>query len=148
MSTRSKFNVDTSSKGKDKRTYEGILFDSEIEMKCYRDYLLPLKREGVVKEIALQPKFTLQPKYEKNGKKVLPIHYVADFEITYSDGRNLVVDIKGLPTSDAKIKRKMFDYVYPEKTLVWWSYSKIDGGWVDVETIEKGRKERKKAKGK
>jgi hypothetical protein len=145
---RSKFNVDTSDKGKIKRTYNNIIFDSEVEMKAYRDYLFPLLEKNEITRLELQPKFQLQPKFEKNGKKVMAINYVADFEIEYKDGRVEVLDIKGMATSDAKIKRKMFDYVYPDKTLLWISYSKIDGGWVEVEKIEKGRKERKKAKSK
>lgn len=146
MFKKSKFNVDTSDKGKAKRTFEGVTFDSEIEMKAYRDWLLPLKQNGEIVEIILQPKYTLQPKYEKNGKKILPIYYVADFEVIYKDGRVVTVDVKGMLTPDFKIKRKMFDYVYPDKTLRLLGYSKIDGGWVDIETIEAGRKKRKKEK--
>jgi hypothetical protein len=147
MKTRSKFNVDTSKKGKEKRTYEGITFDSEVELKAYKEHLLPLKTKGVVKEITFQPKFTLQPRYEKNGKKILPIYYVADFEIDFSDGHTEIWDIKGMAQPEAKLKRKMFDYIFPDKFLRWIGYSKIDGGFVDMEKIEAGRKLRKKAKG-
>lgn len=35
---RSKFNVD---KDKEKRTYDNIVFDSQLEMKYYRDVLCP-----------------------------------------------------------------------------------------------------------
>ena len=143
---RSKFNIDTSKKGKEKRTFEGITYDSEVELKYFRDYLLPLKKEGKIKNITLQPKFQLQPKYEKNGKKVLPIFYIGDFEIEYADGSSEIVDIKGNPDNMCKLKRKMFDFVYPDKTLRFVGYSKIDGGWVNIEVIEKGRKERKKVK--
>lgn len=148
MAFKSKFNIDTSAKGKEKRTFDGVTFDSEIEMKAYRDWLLPLKNSGEIIEIKLQPKYTLQPKYEKNGKKVLPIYYVGDFEITYKDGNSEVIDIKGLIVQEAKLKRKLFDYVFPEKILRFVGYSKIDGGFVDVEIIEQGRKQRKKAKSK
>lgn len=146
MANKSKFNVDMSKKGKDKRTYQGIVFDSELEFKVYTKYLLPLKESGVVKNITLQPKFELQPKFTKNGKNIRPINYVADFEIEYSNGQIEVWDVKGMALSDAKIKRKLFDYVYPDKILRWVAISMIDGGLCDVETIEKGRKERKKAK--
>lgn len=143
---RSKFNVDISKKGKEKRTYEDIVFDSDLEYKIYTKYLLPWKEAGIIKNIILQPKFELQPRYIKNGKKVLPINYVADFEVEYSDGRVEIWDAKGMPTPDAKIKRKMFDFIYPDKILRWVAISIIDGGLCDVETIAKGRKERKKAK--
>jgi hypothetical protein len=146
MVKKSKYNVDTSDKGKTKRTFEGIVFDSEIEMKAYRDYFLPLQSSGEIVEIKLQPKYVLQPKYEKYGKKILPINYVADFEVTYKDGNMVIFDIKGMLLQDFKLKRKMFDYVYPDKILKCINYSRLDGGWVDIETIEKGRKQRKKEK--
>ena len=96
--------------------------------------------------ITLQPQFELQPKFTKNGKNIRPINYVADFEVEYADGRIEVLDAKGMAMSDSKIKRKLFDYVYPDKILRWVAISIIDGGLCDIETIEKGRKERKKAK--
>ena len=146
MGNKSKFNVDMSAKGKAKRTYEDIVFDSELEFKVYTKYLLPLKESGVVKNITLQPQFELQPKFTKNGKNIRPINYVADFEIEYADGKIEILDAKGMSTPDGKIKRKLFDYVYPDKILRWVAISVIDGGLCDVETIDKGRKERKKAK--
>ena len=42
----------------------------------------------------------------------------------------------------------MFWYVYPDIEYLWISYSKIDGGWVPIETIEKGRSIRRKLKRK
>lgn len=146
MPNRSKFNVSTSKEGKKKRTFDGITFDSELELRAYKDYLLPLKNSGVVKNIVLQPKYLLQSKYEKYGKKILPIYYVADFEIEFEDGKIEIWDIKGMVLSDCKIKRKLFDYIYPDKTLRFIGFSKIDGGFVDIETIEKGRRLRKKYK--
>lgn len=47
---------------------------------------------------------------------------------------------------DFKLKRKIFDYVYPDIILKVINFSNLDGGWVDIEVIEKGRKERKKTK--
>ena len=39
----SKFNV---SKDKTRRTFAGIIFDSELEMKYYRDFVLPKIESG------------------------------------------------------------------------------------------------------
>ncbi|MCI0501113.1 MAG: DUF1064 domain-containing protein [Epsilonproteobacteria bacterium] len=62
-----------------------------------------------------QPKYILQDKFVANdGSKIQPIHYIADFAYD-----NVVIDIKGDPTSDAKIKRKLFMYKYPELKLKW-----------------------------
>ena len=73
---RSNFKVD---KDKEKRTYDGITFDSQLEMRYYRDVLCPCVESGDVVHYELQKKYELQPKYIHNGKTVLPIVYVADF---------------------------------------------------------------------
>jgi len=149
---KSKFNVNTSKKAKEKRTLNGHTFSSDLEYKFYV-YLLSQQEQGIAKDIKLQPKFLLQEKYEKYGKTILPIYYVADFLVEYTDGNIVIFDTKGMSTPDFKLKRKMFDYKYPDKVLRVINYSKIDGnnenkGWCDIEVIEKGRKERKKAKEK
>lgn len=41
----SKFNV---SKDKTRRTFAGIIFDSELEMKYYRDFVLPKIESGEI----------------------------------------------------------------------------------------------------
>ena len=81
-SARSKFNVD---KGLAKRTLNGIVFDSELEMKYYRDVILPGIGSGDILECNLQEPYILQPKFTHDGKTVLPIKYVADFDVTYAD---------------------------------------------------------------
>lgn len=48
---RSKFNV---SDNKDKRTYDGIVFDSELEMKYYRDVVCPKFNSGEIVKFELQ----------------------------------------------------------------------------------------------
>jgi hypothetical protein len=146
LKKRSKFNVDTSGKGKDKRTYDGILFDSEMEMKYYRDYLLFEKECGNIIDIKVHPRYILQESYVKNGKKILPIFYELDFEYVTSSGETFLIDIKGMELSDAKLKRKIFDYKYPDKNLKWIAYSRLDGGWVETDKIKKGRSQRKKSK--
>jgi len=147
---KSKFNVNTSKSAKEKRTLNGYTFSSDLEYKFYV-YLLSQQEKGIVKNIKLQPKFLLQDKYEKYGKKILAINYIADFEVEYENGDVIIFDTKGMTTSDFVIKRKMFDYKYPDKILKVINYSKIDGneeneGWCDIEVIAKGRKKRKKEK--
>ncbi len=73
---RTKYNVD---KDKKDRTCDGIVFDSKLEMRYYRDVLCPKVESGEVANFALQKSFELQPGFSRNGKKVLPITYVADF---------------------------------------------------------------------
>lgn len=143
MNRESKFNV-----GKDKsdRTFNDIVFDSAVEMKYYRDVILPEVEAGNIVHFERQKKYILQPSYTHCGKKVQPIEYKADYYVVYADGREQVIDIKGCPDAVAKLKRKMFWFVYPNIDYVWIGYSKIDGGFVTYETIQSGRKERKKLK--
>lgn len=141
--SRSKFNV---SKNTIKRTCDGIVFDSEMEMKYYRDVLCPKKESGEIIDFKMQVPYTLQPKFIHDGKTILPIEYVADFVVTYSDGTEEVIDVKGCPDSVATLKRKMFFYVYPNITYKWKTLSQIDGGWCDFEYVKKQRALRKKAK--
>lgn len=140
---RTKFNVD---KNKEKRTCNGIVFDSELEMKYYRDVILPNIESGQIKKCELQKPYELQPKFIHDNKTVQPIKYVADFYIEYFDGRVEVIDTKGIPDSTAIIKRKMFWYVYPDIKYIWMTYSKIDGGWKEYEYIKSQRNLRRKAK--
>lgn len=138
---RTKFNVD---KDKAKRTYNGITFDSVLEMKYYRDVILPSMESGDIYDVQLQVKYELQPKFIHDNKIIQPINYVADFVVTYSNGTVEVIDTKGCPDSTALIKRKLFWYVYPNIVYKWICYSKIDGGWVEYEQVKKGRAIRKK----
>jgi len=147
---RSKFNVNTNTKAKEKRTLNGHTFSSDVEYRFYV-YLLLQQEKGIVKNIRIQPKYLLQDKFEKHGKKYLPIYYISDFEVEYTNGNMIIFDVKGMPTQDFLLKEKLFNYKYPDKILNVINYSKIDGneeneGWVDVKVIAKGRKERKKAK--
>ena len=141
--TRSKYNVD---KDTAKRTYNNIVFDSVLEMKYYRDVILPNVESGLIKYYELQKEYELQPKFTHNGKTVLPIKYVADFYIEYTDGHKEVIDTKGLPDSVALLKRKMYWYHYPDVDYKWITYVKKYGGWLDYDTVKKLRSQEKKSK--
>ena len=132
--TRSKYNID---KDTTKRTYNNIVFDSVLEMKYYRDVILPNVESGLIKYYELQKEYELQPKFTHNGKTVLPIKYVADFYIEYTDGHKEVIDTKGLPDSVALLKRKMYWYHYPDVDYKWITYVKKYGGWLDYDTVKK-----------
>lgn len=138
---RSKFNVD---KDTEKRSYNGITFDSVLEMKYYRDVVLPGVESGDIANYELQKKYILQEGFTRNGKRVLPITYVADFYIEYADGRIQVIDIKGCPDTTAKIKRKLFWCKYPDLDYIWISYIKKFGGWGLYDDYVKLRKDSKR----
>lgn len=134
---RTKFNVD---KNTEKRTYNGIVFDSILEMKYYRDVLLPKVESGEVINYVLQKPYELQPKFVHNGKVIRPIQYVADFYIVYKDGREEVIDTKGYGDQVAILKRKIFWCNYPDVDYKWVTYVKKYGGWIDYEEYKKFKK--------
>ena len=143
---RSKFNVDQTNNGKQNRTYNNIVFDSDLEMRYYRDVICVGIEDGIIKDCKLQVKYELQPKYKYNDKTIRPINYIADFVITYADDSVVVIDTKGLPDATAKLKKKLFHYKYPNIDYRWTGYSKIDGGFLDYDKIQKARNKRKKEK--
>lgn len=103
-----------------KTVVDGITFDSKKEAEYYLKYKM-LKKAGQIKDIELQPRFELQPKYKRNGKTVRAITYVADFKITWADDRIEIIDVKGskaFQTQVYKLKKKMFEYRYPELSIV------------------------------
>lgn len=143
MGKSSKFNVSSDLR---QRTYNGIIFDSRLEMLYYRDVLCPLEESGDIVYCELQKPYELQPKFIHDNKTVQAIKYVADFFVRYKDGREEVIDTKGYPDQIALLKRKLFWYTYPDVNYKWICYSKIDGGWCDYEFVKKQRAARKRNK--
>ena len=140
---RTKFNVD---KDKSKRTYNGIIFDSVLEMKYYRDVICPKVESGDITDVKLQVKYELQPKFIHDNKTVQAINYVADFVVTYSNGLVEVLDTKGYPDSTALLKRKLFWYHYPNVDYKWITWVKKFGGWIEYEEYKRLKREEKKSK--
>lgn len=95
-----------------KTIIDGIKFDSKKEATRYKELKLLLKN-GEIKELELQPRFTLQPKYRKNGKTIRKIEYVADFSYKDKKGKHIIEDVKGIKTEVYKLKKKIFEYKYP-----------------------------------
>lgn len=140
---RSKFNVD---KDKSKRTHNGIVFDSVLEMKYYRDVLCPAVESGDVVSYELQKPYELQPKFRHDEKSVQSIKYVADFFIVYKDGHEEIIDTKGCPDSVALLKRKLFWYKFPDVDYKWVTWVKKFGGWIDYEEYKRLKREEKRSK--
>ena len=104
--------------GSKKVVVDGITFDSKRESQRYCELKL-LERGGKIKDLKLQHKFELQPSFKKNGKTIRAINYVADF--TYFDlekMRIVIEDVKGFKTKDYILKKKMFEYKFPELTII------------------------------
>ena len=92
-----------------KTVYNGRMYDSKREA-AYAYELDVLKKAGEIVEIEHQPRFELIPKPNR-------VCYVADFRVTYKDGRQEIIDVKGKETTAFKIKKKLFHHVYPDLTL-------------------------------
>lgn len=99
-----------------KTIVDDIKFDSRKEADYYCQLKL-LKRAGEIKDFGLQPRYELQPTFKKDGKTHRSITYVADFIVDNNDGTTDIIDIKGMETQVFKIKKKLFEYKYPDKTL-------------------------------
>lgn len=99
--------------GARKTTVDGITFDSQAEANYYCQLKL-LQRAGEINDIELQPKFELIPGYKHpaTGNKIRATYYIADFKVTYADGRTEIIDVKGLRTEVYKLKKRMFEYKY------------------------------------
>lgn len=81
---------------------DGHRFDSKLEHKFYKQLLIR-KSAGEVVFFLRQPVFHLP-----GGVK-----YKADYQVFNADGTCSFVDVKGVETSEFKIKKKMVEAMYP-----------------------------------
>lgn len=101
--------------GAKKTVIDEITFDSKAESQFYM-HLKQLQSAGVVSGFEMQVPFILQEGFDhptrkiKSGKpsRVPAIKYVTDFVVTYADGSEKVIDVKGVQTTDFKLKARMF----------------------------------------
>ncbi len=87
----------------------GIRFPSKAEADAYMK-LIMLQRAGEVQS------FTRQPVFRLHGG----IKYIADFDITWKDGRRSIVDVKGLETPVFKLKMKLMKVDHPDVVVEIW----------------------------
>lgn len=98
---------------------DGHKFDSKVE---YR-YYLKLKRmqdRGEVLSFELQKPFVVIDGFVKNDKKYPPNIYKADFFVTYANGEQVVIDVKGQDkvTAEFAMKFKLFHARYPNRFII------------------------------
>lgn len=74
--------------------------------------------EKIITGLRLQPEYELIPRYKKDGHTIRRTIYRADFEYRTRDGREIVEDVKGFKTDVYKLKKRLFEYLYPEKKIV------------------------------
>jgi hypothetical protein len=149
--TRSKFGIDQTQKGRERRTSidyitgESIIFDSELEKKFYDTVIVEGMKDGSIANYKLQQKYRLLKSFKYRNETVREINYVSDFDIWYADGSFKVIDTKGRATADARIKSKLMKYNYPEIDFQWLSYT-VATGWIDYDELQKIRRQKKKEK--
>lgn len=98
--------------GNRKVIVDDIIFDSIKEANRYQELKL-MERAGAIKDLELQPRFELVPKFCHEGETFRKVEYVADFR--YFDvglGHVVVEDVKGYRTDVYKLKKKMLLYKY------------------------------------
>ena len=128
--------------------YGGITFDSMEEMAFYKVLLAQVER-GELLDIKVHPKYELIPKFEYRGVKRRATEYEADFWVRTKANTEIIYDIKGLATSTALLKSKLFEYHYPHMVLQWIARSKKYSqyeGYCDFDDLKKIRAKNKKGK--
>lgn len=128
--------------GSKKIVIDGISFDSKDEGKYY-EYLKMLKTQGKILNFELQPKYTLIPGFKYFGKTRRAMTYTPDFRIYHLDGSEELIDVKGFSTQQGELRRKLFEYKYPDLKLTWIARSLKYGneyGWIEYEELKKCRK--------
>lgn len=98
-----------------KTVIDGITFDSKAEAHRFVE-LKTLENAGRISHLKLQPEFELIPSFKKNGKTYRRCVYKADF-CYMAEGRFIVEDVKGFKTEVYKLKRKLFEWRYPDLTI-------------------------------
>lgn len=121
--------------------YKGIVFDSKVECEYYQ--YLEKKMNGVTyNRIEIQPRYELIPKFGNQRKT----EYIADFALYLDNDLIEVIDVKGMATTTAKLKAKLFRYKYPEVKLTWIckapKYTGLE--WIEYEELIKVRRKRKR----
>lgn len=101
-----------------KVSINGKVFDSKKEANRYCE-LIKMQQAGLIKDLETQKKFLLLDTFRKNGKTYKQINYYADFVYYNIYEKKIVVeDVKGCRTEVYKIKKKLFEFIYPNLTIV------------------------------
>ena len=131
-----------------KTVIDDIVFDSKNEA-LYYQALKDMKANGLIKDFELQPEFILQEGFEKDEKKYRAIKYTADFRVLTNNDSSYIVDVKGMLTTEFKIKMKLFNYKYPNIELRLISRSVKYGneyGFIDYYELQDIRKQNRGVK--
>lgn len=97
-----------------KTEYEGVVYDSKKEAEFARtlDILRKAKKDRE-RVVAWQRQVPFDVKIR--GTKVCS--YKADFLVTYADGRDEIIDVKGYRTALYRLKKKLVEAQYMVKII-------------------------------
>lgn len=102
--------------GNRKKEFDGHKFDSKLELKRYKELKL-LEKAGIITNLELKPKYTLQEGFSYKGEKFRPIVYTPDFRYE-KNGKTVVEEVKGFPDTAYIIRKKLFLYANPDVDFV------------------------------
>jgi hypothetical protein len=94
---------------------EGIRFDSRGEGERYLELCIA-KARGEIRDFSLQPRFQIQPAFDKNGVHWRERVYRADFRVVQLDGHIVIEDVKGwhgFSTEIYKFKKCLVEFKFP-----------------------------------
>ena len=95
-----------------KANIDGFTFDSKAEAQYY--IALRWQAEnGEISDLQVHPRYELLPAFMYKGKRIAGVYYEADFSYT-QDGKQVVVDVKGVRTDVYRLKIKFFLNKYPQ----------------------------------
>lgn len=126
------------------RTIDGIVFDSKSEAEYYQ-VLKRQKAAGDILDFSLQPRFELVPAVKKFGKANRKMEYIGDFEVITLDNQPVIVDVKGIVTEKFQLKRKIFDWRYPDLQLVVMKKDR-HGQWLSEDEIKQSKPKKKRGR--
>lgn len=85
---------------------ESVTFDSKKEALRF-DKLLLLAKQGIIKNLVLQPEFEIIPSVKHNNKTLCKIKYIADFKYEQNN-KTIIEDVKGFKTDVYNLKKRLF----------------------------------------
>ena len=109
--------------GNKKTVIHGIKFDSRLEATYYLK-LCDSKKKGHIQGFKMQQPYILQPGFTRQGEKVRPIKYIADFVIFHQNKATEIIDVKGVQTAVFKLKWKMLKFNFlnrPDVKFTIWT---------------------------
>ncbi|GAB6426231.1 hypothetical protein bcgnr5372_34620 [Bacillus luti] len=115
-----------------KRFIDYTTFDSHNESLYYLE-LKDLLTKGLILSFEMQPRFLLQESFSKNGITFPKLEYIADFIVLNIDNTIEIIDVKGVQTTEFKIKQKLFEYRYTELHIKLLKYNQTTG-WKEIKS--------------